>query len=162
MLDCKICVCQRLRLNALRRVNNKYRTLARRQRPRYLVVEVNVTRGVDKVENVLLTVISAVLHTHRTRLYGNAALTLNVHVVKQLVLHLAQLYRVGEFKYPVRKRGLAVVYMCNYAEITNLVLVHSNFPLKIIAYPPIIKQYTTSPPQCQTKKAVRFRCAQLF
>ena len=53
VLDRQIGVGQRLRLDALRRVHQQQRALARRQRPRDLVREVDVARRVDQVEDVL-------------------------------------------------------------------------------------------------------------
>ena len=43
---------QRLGLDALRGVDDENRALARRERPRHFVREVDVTRGVDQVELV--------------------------------------------------------------------------------------------------------------
>ena len=81
---CKICVCEGLRLNTLRCVNDKQRALAGSERAADLVVEVNVSGSVDKVERVGLAVLRLVGKTDGARLYCNAALTLQVHIVEQL------------------------------------------------------------------------------
>ena len=53
VLDRQVGVGQRLRLDALRRVDQQQRALAGGQRPRHLVREVDVPRRVDQVEDVL-------------------------------------------------------------------------------------------------------------
>ena len=79
IVDGKVGVRERLRLNALRRVDNQHRALAGRQAPRDLVVEVHVARGVDEVQNVVLPIVRPVIKPHGARLDRNAALALEVH-----------------------------------------------------------------------------------
>ena len=50
---------------------------------------------------------------------GNAALALQVHVVQDLVFHVAQRDRFRLFQYAVRQRALAVVNVGNDAEIPD-------------------------------------------
>ena len=54
VLDGEIRIGQRLRLDALRRVDEQQRAFARGQRPRDFVGEIDVPRRVDEVEDVLL------------------------------------------------------------------------------------------------------------
>ena len=54
VLDREVGVGQRLRLDALRRVDQQQRAFAGGQRPRHFVGEVDVARRVDQVEDVLL------------------------------------------------------------------------------------------------------------
>ena len=86
-VQCKIGVCKRLRLNALGCVNDEHRTLAGCQRTAYLIVKVNMTRGVNEVKHIGLTVLGLVIQTHGPCLYGDTALTLEVHVIEDLILH---------------------------------------------------------------------------
>ena len=79
IVDGKVGVRERLRFNALRRVDNQHRALAGRQAPRDLVVEVHVARGVDEVQNVVLPIVRPVIKPHGARLDRNAALALEVH-----------------------------------------------------------------------------------
>ena len=60
-IECKICVGKRLRLNTLRSVNDQHRALAGCQRAADLVVEVNVSRRVDEVQNIGLAVFGLVV-----------------------------------------------------------------------------------------------------
>ena len=78
----KIGVAERLRLNTLCRINNQKRTLTRRQRTRNLIVEVHMSRGVDQIHFVGLAVVRGIFHADSTRLDGNAALALKLHIVE--------------------------------------------------------------------------------
>ena len=60
VLDRQVGVGERLRLDALRRVDEQQRAFARRQRARDLVREVDVARRVDQVEDVGLAVVRLV------------------------------------------------------------------------------------------------------
>ena len=91
VLDREVGVGERLRLDALRGVDQQQRALARGQRPRDLVAEVDVAGRVDQVEDVLLAVRRRVVQADRVRLDGDAALALEVHGVEHLRLHLAGL-----------------------------------------------------------------------
>ena len=85
----KICVCKRLRLYSLRCVNDEQCTVARVERARHLVVKVNVTGGVDEVEDVGLTVRRGIVELYRSCLDGYSPLLFKIHIVKDLLLHLA-------------------------------------------------------------------------
>ena len=89
VLDRKIRIGKRLRLDALRRVDNQNRALARGKRTRHLVVEIDVAGGVDQIELIFLAVVGAVGQRHGARLDGDAAFALDVHIVENLVLHIA-------------------------------------------------------------------------
>ena len=79
VVDGKVGVRERLRFNALRRVDNQHRALAGRQAPRDLVVEVHMARGVDEVQNIVLPIVRPVIKPDGARLDRNAALALEVH-----------------------------------------------------------------------------------
>ena len=84
VLEGQVAVGQRLRLDALRRVDEQDHALARRQGSRHLVAEVDVTGRVDEVDDVV-----AVAEPHRLELDRDAPLALEVHRVEVLVAHLA-------------------------------------------------------------------------
>jgi len=108
VLHREIRVCERLCLDALRGVDDEQRALARRERARDLVVEVDVARRVDQIERVDLPVGGGVIERDGAGLDRDAALALQVHVVEDLVLHLARRNGVALFKKPIRQRRLAV------------------------------------------------------
>ena len=125
MLHRKIGVGKGLRLNALRGVDDEQRALTRRERARDLVVEVDVARRVDEVEGVDLAVGSGIVEGDGARLDGDAALALQVHVVEDLIRHLARGDGIALFKQPVRQRRLAVVNVGDDTEISDVLFVHS-------------------------------------
>ena len=123
----KVSVCKRLRLNALRGVNDEHRTLARCQRAADLVVEVDMTRSVDEIQHISLAVLGLVVETDGSCLDGDAALTLKIHVVEDLILHDALLDRTAQLDEPVRQRRLTVVDVSDYRKVPDVVLIyHSN------------------------------------
>ena len=113
---------ERLRLDALRSVYDEHRALARRERPRDLVVEIDVPGRIDQVERIVLAVVGTVHERDGMRLDRDAALALEIHVVEQLLLHVAQGNGLRLLENAVGKRALAVVNMCNDAEIPDFAL----------------------------------------
>ena len=124
VLDREVGVGERLRLDALRRVDQQQRALARRERSRDLVGEVDVPRRVDQVQDVDLPVVRLVGQPDRVRLDRDPALALEVHAVEHLRLHLARLERAGHLEEPVGQRRLAVVDVGDDGEIADEALVH--------------------------------------
>ena len=109
VLDRQIGVGQRLRLDALRGVDDEQRPFRRGQRARDLVGEVDVARRVDQVQDVGLAVVGMVGQPDRVRLDRDPAFALEVHRVEHLGFHLALLQRAGHFEKPIGERRLAVV-----------------------------------------------------
>ena len=58
-------------------------------------------------------------HAHGLRLNGDAALTLNVHAVQVLRLHIARGNHAGGLQHAVREGGLTVVNVGDNAEVAN-------------------------------------------
>ncbi len=101
VVDGQIGIGQGLRLDALAGVHHQQRALAGGQRTRNFVAEVHVAGGVDQVQLVGVAVVRFVHHAHGVGFDGNTALALEIHVVKDLRLHLAAGHRAGEFQQTV-------------------------------------------------------------
>ena len=125
VLDREVRVRERLRLDALRRVDDEHGALARLQRARHLVREVHVTGRVDEVELVPLP-----RHAHGLRLDRDAALALELHRVEHLRAHVARGDGVGDLEDAVGERRLAVVDVRDDREVADLALVHG-LPLAV-------------------------------
>ena len=110
----------RLRLDALRGVDDEHGALAGRQRAGDLVGEVHVPRRVDEVELVGLPVVGRVGDAHRVALDGDAALALDVHRVEQLRLHIALGHGVGELEDAVGDGRLAMVDVGDDGEVPDV------------------------------------------
>ncbi len=124
VLDRQVRIGERLRLDALRSVDEQQRALARRQRPGHLVGKVDVPRRVDQVEDIHLPVVGLVGQPDRVRLDGDAALALEVHAVEDLRLHLPRLERPRHLEKTVRQRRLAVVDVGDDGEVADVALIH--------------------------------------
>ena len=118
MIERKIYVCESLRLDSLRCVNDKKRAFARRKRTRHFVRKVNVSRSVDKVEHVFLALI-IIKHSASLQFYGNAPFALDIHVVEELFFHIPVRHGIGAFDKTVGESALAVVDVGYYAKIAD-------------------------------------------
>ena len=119
LLHGEVDVGERLRLDALRGVDDEDRALAGRERSAHLVREVDVARRVDQVELVGLAVGGVVVHAHGARLDRDPLLALEVHRVEHLRRHLALVDRVRRLEQPVRERRLPVVDVRDDAEVAD-------------------------------------------
>ncbi len=119
VLQREVAVGERLRLDPLRGVDHEDDALAGGEAATDLVAEVDVTGGVDQVEDVALPVDTDVL-----RLDGDAALALEVHRVEVLRTHVAGLDGAGDLEDPVGQRRLAMVDVRNDREVADAIEVH--------------------------------------
>ena len=86
-VDSQVRVGHGLRLDALAGVDHEQRALARGQRPRHLVGEVDVSGRVDQVELIGLTIAGLVEDPDRLRLDRDPTLALELHRVEHLGAH---------------------------------------------------------------------------
>ncbi len=111
---------ERLRLDALGRVDDQDRALAGGERAGDLVGEVHVTGGVDEVQLVVLPVLGAVAHADGLGLDGDPALALELHVVEELRLRVPLADRAGVLEEPIGERGLAVIDVRDDREVADV------------------------------------------
>ncbi|CDC62825.1 putative uncharacterized protein [Clostridium sp. CAG:448] len=116
----KIGIGKRLCLNPLCRVHNQQCAVARFQRTGDLVVKVHMSGRINQIEDILLPVRCGIIQLYGTRLDRDASLSLQIHIVQKLFLHLPLGHRLGCLHDPVRQRGLSVIDMCNNREIPNM------------------------------------------
>ena len=81
-----------------------------------------MTGRVNQIEAVCIAVLCGIIQRNSTRLDCNAALTLNVHIVEELFLHIAACNGAGLLENTVCKRRFAVINMGNDAEIPNVLV----------------------------------------
>ena len=91
-------VSHRLRLDALGGVDHEHGAFACGEATANLVGEVDVARRVDEVELVGFAVIGGIVDAYGLAFDGDAALTLDVHAVKQLGLHVAMRHGTGHLQ----------------------------------------------------------------
>ncbi len=119
VLEREVEVGQRLGLDPLRGVDQQHAALARGQRPRHLVGEVDVPRCVDHVQRVGAAVVRREGQPDRLALDGDTALALDVHPVEVLSPHRAVVDDPGGLQHPVGQRRLAVVDVSDDAEVAD-------------------------------------------
>ena len=111
---------QGLGLDALGRVHEQQRPFAGGQGPGDLVAEIDVARGVDEVEDVVLAVLGPVRKADRLAFDGDAPLPLDIHAVQELVVELAVGNHAAELDKAVGQGGFSVINMGNDTEISNV------------------------------------------
>ena len=119
VLDREVGVGERLRLDALGRVDHEDRALARGQAAAHLVAEVDMAGRVDQVQLVGPLVGRAEEHPHRLGLDRDAPLALEIHRVEELVAHLALGDRLGHLEDAIGQRRLAVVDVGDDREVAD-------------------------------------------
>ena len=113
-----------LSLDALRGVHDEERALARRQRARDLVGEVNVARGVDQMQLIGLAVPPGLIEdADGLSLDRDPALSLEVHRIEHLRPHRARIDGVGQLEDPVGQRRFAVIDVGDDREVADVRLV---------------------------------------
>src|SRR3989344_3526130 len=108
LIDRQIQVRQRLRLHPLGGINEQDRPFDRCQRAGYLIMKIDVPRGVDQVEHILRPLIG-VVHLHRLELDRDATLAFEIHLIEELLFHFPHFDRFGQLKQAVVQGALAVI-----------------------------------------------------
>ena len=78
-----------------------------------------MSRRVDQVENVLLTIGRRVVHPGGLELDRDPPLSLQFHVVEELLLHVPIGHRARVLQQAISQRRLAVVDVGNDAEVAD-------------------------------------------
>ncbi len=123
----------RLGLHALGRIHDQYRTLTGRQASRNFVGEIDVPRGIKKIQPVRMPILGQILHRHRVRLNGDSPLPLQIHGVQQLILLIAIFDGASHFEQSIGQRRLAVIDMRNNAKITSEPASHLDAHYSLVA-----------------------------
>jgi hypothetical protein len=113
-----------LRLHALRGINDHQSAFTGAEAAGYFIREIHVSRGINQVQLVDLSVLGLVIHRDRMRLDRDASLTLQIHGIQELFLHFAGRDGSGAMQQPIRERRLPVIDVSNNAEITYMSQIH--------------------------------------
>jgi len=79
-----------------------------------------MSRRVDEIKKVFLTVLSGVGQADGLALDSNTSFSFNIHVVEKLVLEFPIGDEIAELNHSVCEGGFAVVDMRNYAKISYI------------------------------------------
>ena len=80
-----------------------------------------MTRGVYEIEQIFSAVFRLVVECDGVRLDGDASLFFELHIVKELIGHIAQSHGIRLFEQTVGESRFAVVNMRYYTEISYIV-----------------------------------------
>ncbi len=78
-----------------------------------------MSRSVNEVQCVVFS-IKSIIHLNGMAFDGNAALALQVHVIKNLVLHFLGANGLCELEQSVGQGTLAVIDVSNYTEVSYI------------------------------------------
>ena len=110
----------RLRLDALRSIDDHQRTLARHQGTPNLVRKIDVAGSVDQVQQIVLTVRGTVIERDRIALDGNAPFTFDIHRIEHLVVELTLRHATTGLDQSIGQSRLAVINVGDNAKVPNL------------------------------------------
>ena len=113
---------KRLRLDALARIDNKERPLARGKAPAHLIAKIHVAGRVHQVQLIKLAILRAVIEADRLSLDRYPALFLDLHTVENLSLtrHFAVGHAAAKLDEPVCERRFAVIDVRDDREISDV------------------------------------------
>ena len=109
------------RFHTLRRVHHQQRAFAGGQAARHFVREIDMSRGVNQVQQVGFAVFGFVVQRGGLRLNRDAALFFDVHAVQNLRTHFAVFQAAAVLDEAVGERGFTVVNMGDDGEIADIV-----------------------------------------
>ncbi len=108
-----------LGFNPLCRIDDQQCAFGRSKRTTHFIGEVHMTRSVDQVEDILLTIFF-ILETNTLRFDRDTTLFFDIHRIHHLRRHLTVRNRPALLDDPVCKCGLSMINMCNDRKITNI------------------------------------------
>ena len=124
MIQCKIGIRQRLRLNPLRCIHNKNRPVTGCKGTAHLIVKVYVPRRINQIKNIFLSVLRLIDDADSLRLNRDSAFPFDIHIVQNLRLHLPFRQCPGLLNNTVCQSRLPVINMRNNTKVPNSVLLY--------------------------------------
>ena len=121
LVDGRRTICNALRLDTLRGIDNEQCAFAGSQRSRDFVGEIDVSRCIDEIQLIVLAVLGLVHQRHALCLDGNAAFPFQIHRIEHLIRHFAIGQATAMLNETVGKRRLAVVDVRDDREVANSV-----------------------------------------
>ncbi len=124
MIQCQINIRQCLCFDSLRRIHNQDRAITGSKASGYFIVKIDMSWRIDQVKNIFFSVAGFIYNSNSLRLNRDTTLTLKIHIIQYLRLHLTLCQGTGLLNNTVSQCRLTMVYMCNNAEITDFTLVY--------------------------------------
>ena len=121
MIDRLINVCKRLGLDALGGVNHEHRALAGGKCAGNFIIEIDVARSINQIENIKLAVLRFIIQADGLCLNSNSALPFQLHIIQNLSFHFSLRQDACQFKNSVCQGRFSMVDMCNNTKIPDLI-----------------------------------------
>ena len=131
MVQGQVGVGERLRFNSLRGIDHQKRSFAGGKASGNLVGKIDVSRRVDQVQDIILSVFGPVVQPHGMRFDGDAPFPFQIHRVQDLVGHFALCQCSGPFQKAVGQGRFAVVDMRDDGKIANMALIVQHYSSSI-------------------------------
>jgi hypothetical protein len=80
-----------------------------------------MARGVYEVKNIFLAALGLIYQSGGLKLNGDPSLTLQIHIIQILLLHVPLGHKSGLFDHAVSQRRLTVIYVGDDAEISDVI-----------------------------------------
>ena len=109
----------RLRLNPLSGIHDQQGAFASREASGDFIGEIDVSRGIEQVKPVIVSIFRAIFHCYRMRFDRDTAFALQIHRIKQLVLFITLGDCPGALQQTVGQGCLAVVNVRDDAKIAR-------------------------------------------
>ena len=93
-IDIGQCLC----LDALCRIHNQNGSLTGRKRTGYLICKIDMSRCIDQMENIILSILRFIFQLYGIQLDRDAALPFQIHGIQQLFLHFPLFNSICNFK----------------------------------------------------------------
>ncbi len=110
---------QCLGFHALRGIDHQKRSLARGKGAADFVCKVNMSGGVHQIQDIGLAVLGRIRQPDSLRFDGNTTLALQIHVIKNLIGHLAGSQGSTRLNQAVGQSGLSMIDMCDDGKIAD-------------------------------------------
>ena len=120
VIECQICIRQRLRLNTLRCIDDEQRAFTRSQASGHFITKIHMSGRVDEIEDVFFPVVCVVVQPYGFGFDGDATLALEIHSIEHLRGHLALAERPRKLEQSVGERGLTVIDVGDDGEVSNV------------------------------------------
>ena len=124
MVQCQINIRQCLRLDSLCSIHDQDRTITGSKTSGNFIVKIDMSWCIDQVKDIFFSIVGLVYDSNGLGFNCNTTLTLQIHIIQYLRLHLTLCQCTCLLNNTVSQCGLTMVYMCNNAEITDFTLVY--------------------------------------
>jgi len=123
MIQCQIDIGKCLGFHTLCGIHNQDGTITRCKTPGYFIIKIHVSRRINQVKNIFLSILCLINDAHCLGFDRDSPLTLQIHIIENLCLHLTAGQRSCFFYDSIRKCRLTVINMGNNTKITNFALI---------------------------------------